>query len=129
MPEVISIIADLAAIGSLIVAVCVHWQIVSRDRKRETIAEFNKIRDKYHDINYSSSDKEKKAYLTELERFCVGINQGIYDLDILTKMSKTLLLSQHAYLKNFVAERRDALGQVTAYSEYISVIEKLKTNK
>ena len=126
MPEVISIIADLAAIGSLIVAVCVHRQIVSRDCKRETIAEFNKIRDKYHDINYSSSDEEKKAYLTELERFCVGINQGIYDLDILAKMSKTLLLSQYAYLKNFVTERRDALDQETAYSEYVVIMKKLE---
>lgn len=129
MPEIISLIADFASIGSLIVAIFVHWRIVSRDRKRETIAEFNKIRDKYPNINFSSSYDEKLAYLKELERFCVGVNQGIYDLDILAKMSRSLLVSQFAYMKNLVKERREDLEQESAYSEYIIVMNKLESKK
>ena len=125
--ETISMLADFAAIGSLVVTLCVHWRIVYRDRKRETIAEFNRIRNKYPDINSYSSEKEKTAYLTELERFCVGVNSNIYDHKILAKMSKSFLMSQYSYLKEFVSQRKEVNGQETAYIEYTKVMEKFES--
>ena len=47
----------------------------------------------------SSGYKELSGYLAEIERFCVGINEGIYDFDTFYKLSHGYFDSDKGMLK------------------------------
>ena len=76
------------------------------------------------------SDGDKLDYIKELEFFATGINQKIYDLEIVNKMSGSRLISQYDIaLKKIVKQRRKGKENSTAYIEYEQMIEQLRKLK
>ena len=61
-----------------------------------------------------------------MELFCVGISEGIYDLDIVRKMSGNMLVKQYdKYMRSFMLTKRK---HKKSYENYEKVMEKLKNS-
>lgn len=120
----VEILADWAAVAGAITSVVVYCQTLQRDRKLATINKVNEIRCKYPEVDPLPEDG-KLQYLREMEFLCTGINEGIYDLNILKRMSGRLFLSQYNNLKPFLQKREENPKAKDAWSEYKSVMEKL----
>ena len=74
-----------------------------------------------------ASNDDRLEYLKEMERFCVGINNKIYDIEIVRDMSGHLLVKQYdSYMKDLVQSRRELRSKFSAYERYEETIEKLK---
>lgn len=102
-------IADIAQIVSAVVAVLsfagsviVYRRTLNRERKLDTIKMLSEIRMKQPKV-FGLSYKAKKDYIKELEFFATGVNQKIYDIKIVNKMSGSKLIYQYEkYLKKII---------------------------
>lgn len=117
-----------------VISIWTHKAIVNRDRKMNTIKHLREIRMKYPNITDSklkhlANEKVKNIrlqYLNEMEFFCVGISEGIYDLDIVRKMSGNMLVKQYdKYMRSFMLTKRK---HKKSYENYEKVMEKLKNS-
>lgn len=124
--SICEILTTLAACASVIASVWVHRSTLRRSKKLETIKKLSKLRDDYPELDELTYE-EKFNYLKELEFFCTGINEKIYDIHILKKMSGKLFLSQYRnVMRDFIAERRSQSSTAkNAWKEYEAVIMKL----
>lgn len=121
----IEIVAGLAAVVGAIVSVVVYKQTLNRDKKLATINIINEIRNKYPRVS-KLSWCERQSYLREMEFLCTGINEGIYELSILKRMSGRLFLSQYRIIKPYLEARRKTKPSAEeAWHEYESVMQKL----
>ena len=73
------------------------------DLQRSTLSKINlwmpsEIKEATEDKK-SDGYKELSSYLAEIERFCVGINEGIYDFDTFYKLSHGYFDSEIGLLK------------------------------
>ncbi len=116
------------------ISIWTHKAIVNRDRKMNTIKHLSEIRIKYPNITDSrlkhlakgKGENIRLQYLNEMEFFCVGISEGIYDLDIVRKMSGNMLVKQYdKYMRNFMLTKRK---HKKSYENYEKVMEKLKNS-
>ena len=131
--DTIEIIVDIAQIVSAVVAVLsfagsviVYRRTLNRERKLDTIKILSEIRMKYPKVA-GLSYKAKKKYIKELEFFATGINQKIYDIKIVNKMSGSKLIYQYEkYLKRTIKVIRKGKEDSKAYIEYEKMINKLK---
>ena len=126
--EIISFLADLAAVVGALISVLVYYDTVSRDRKASTIDHYAELRDKYPQLIEEFTEEQKFAYLKDLEFFCTGINEGIYDLRVLKRMCGKRLIRQydnvmHAYIEQ--RRQQSATGK-KAWVEYEKTILRLK---
>jgi len=80
--------------------------------------------------NSATTDKERLDYLKEMERFCTGVNNKIYDLNIISQMSGNLLIKQYDhYMYDIINQRRESIYEEWKYIQYEKVIRKLKMRR
>lgn len=121
---VIELIGNIAAVIGAIISVSVYGNTVKREKKILTIETFSKIREKY---KKEISENDRTKFLKEMEFFCVGINEGIYDINIIKKMSGKLLLEQYDGMKPYIKERKATHQDPECYwCEYEKVMQKLQ---
>lgn len=100
--SIANIIAAVLGVGAAIFGVCTYFKDRKRGRKKDTLDAYdvlqketlNKINTWFPSeikeaIEDTTSDgfKELSGYLANINRFCVGINEGIYDFDTFYKLS------------------------------------------
>lgn len=125
----VQIISAVAAVGSFAGSVIAYRRTLNRERKLDTIKMLSEIRIKYPKI-FGLSYKAKKKYIKELEFFATGVNQKIYDIKIVSKMSGSRFIYQYEkYLKKIIKRIRKGKEDSKAYIEYKEMINKLKKNK
>ena len=118
-------ISALAAVAALVVTVIIYRKTLVRECKLDTLRTLSELRIKYPSIK-EMSDGDKLHYVQELEFFATGINQGIYNIDIVKAMSGNRLISQYdRHLKKFIEERKKG-NKNKAYIEYQKMIMELK---
>ena len=77
------------------------------------------------------------SYLNALERVACGVNEGLYDMDVISKMSGKLLISQYdSFFNVFIPNRKNFSERSSIqdeyndendyFNEYITMIEHLK---
>ena len=74
-------------------------------------------------------DHQKLEYLNELEYFSVGVNQKIYDIDVVIKMSGHRLIRQYDnWMRSFIDDRRKRFDHqhTNAYKELVIMMDKIK---
>lgn len=130
--DIETIISIIGIILATVISLYSHKQIIKRDLKSNTMEQLSKIRSENPNLysvktaNCASEDelKEKRLkYLKKMEFFCLGINEGVFSIEIATKMSGHLLVKQYSnYMKRF-AKSRQVKG--FEYSDYIIVMEKM----
>ena len=120
-------IGDMAAVVACVISVVVYKHTVSREARTETIRQLTLLRSKYPKVSWLTK-KQKINYLRDMEFFCTGVNEGLYHLRIVKKMSGRRLLNQYnGGMKEFMLERRSGQSHPEdTYVEYEKVMEKLK---
>lgn len=100
--DIAQIVSAGVAVLSFAGSVIVYRRTLNRERKLDTIKMLSEIRMKYPKI-FGLSYKAKKKYIKELEFFATGVNQKIYDIKIVSKMSGSRLIYQYEkYLKKII---------------------------
>ena len=126
--NVIAIIAIVVSVCGVFVSAIIYLHTVNREKKILTIKEFLKIREKYPNLSSDYvTDEVRLDYLKEMERFCVGVDNNIYDLKIITDMSGHLLVKQYdSYMEDFILSRRKGESEHWKYNRYEDTIKKIK---
>lgn len=131
---VAAIVAAVAAVAGVFVSAITYRNSVSRNRKIETLKEFSSIRERYPNVSPDApqpvNDATRTEYLKAMERFCTGVNLGLYDIEVVKNISGQMLVTQYEnYMGNFVAEKREKSKTIPPedlYCQYEDVIKKLK---
>lgn len=127
-----SVIGAFGTVLAAGIAAITYIDTVGRESKLETIKELSRIRSQFSDLS-SASDEERTEYLKEMERFCTGINLGLYDINTLITMAGSMLTTQYNdYMKDLIENKREHARNAKPekiYSEYESVIKKVSRNK
>ena len=127
--DIAQIVSAGVAVLSFAGSVIVYRKTLNRERKLDTIKMLLEIRMKYSKV-CGLSYKAKKKYIKELEFFATGVNQKIYDIKIVNKMSGSKLIYQYEkYLKKIIKRIRKGKEDSKAYIEYEKMINKLKKYK
>ena len=127
--DIAQIVSAGVAVLSFAGSVIVYRKTLNRERKLDTIKMLLEIRMKYPKV-CGLSYKAKKKYIKELEFFATGVNQKIYDIKIVNKMSGSKLIYQYEkYLKKIIKRIRKGKEHSKAYIEYEKMINKLKKYK
>ncbi|QHI71759.1 DUF4760 domain-containing protein [Aminipila terrae] len=118
------------AIG-VIISVIIYYRMTRRTLILETIKEYSNIRNKYS--NPSDNDiipeDKRKAYLQEMERFCTGIQLGLYDINTLSKISGHRLIEQYKKYGKVIIEESKMKKDTEAdslYCQYETTIKELQ---
>lgn len=129
------IVSAIGTVSAAIIAVLTYRASVKRQRKQDTIREFSAIREEYPNLSPKApnpvSDEERIKYLKEMERFCTGVNVGLYDICVVNKMAGAMLITQYdSYMKGLIQGRKKRTKQNAdendIYSEYTEFIERLR---
>ena len=67
---------------------------MNKQRKIDTLNELASIRVKYPTFKMIAN-QEKIEYIQRMEFFALGVNEGIYDISIVKKMSRKVLINQY----------------------------------
>lgn len=124
--QICGIISGISAAIAIIISISIYLHGLNRERKHDTLNRFAEIRKKFFNTK-SLDDKEKLKYLNELEYFATGVNNKIYDIKIVKKMSGSRLIRQYNdWIADFIQLRRSRFGNEKTYNEYEQMIKKLK---
>lgn len=124
--QVCQIISGISAAIAIIVSIVFYRRSLNRERKTDTLRNLSVIRRKYFNTKRLDDD-EKLQYVNELEYFATGINEKVYDIAIVKKMSGSRLVRQYDnWAKDFIMKRRDMFGNSKTYCEYENMIKDLK---
>ncbi len=127
---IIAAVGFLVAFASLIVTIRANAKNRKRESTIQTMHKLIPIRDQYTNMR-NSSDEERKNYLRNMEYFATGVNNDVYSIQIVNKMSGGLLVRQYDdYLREYIEEARRHTGvevrSEQKYYEYEKMIQKLK---
>ena len=119
--DIAQIASALAAVGSFVGSIVVYKRSVNRECKLETLRKLTELRMKYPSMDEISYD-DRLDYIKELEFFAIGINQKVYDLEIVNKMSGSRLISQYNIALEEIVSKRLIFKYDRKYSDYLLVV-------
>ena len=104
--DICQIITALIAVAGFMLSILVYNNTLNRERRLDTLKTLSELRVKYPNTK-RMSEKEKSEYIRALEFFATGVNQEIYDIKIVKKMSGNRLVKQYnENLKELVEQKR-----------------------
>lgn len=80
------IASGISAAVAVVISIAIYRHGLNRERRTDTLKNLSEIRRQYFNTK-TLDDKEKLKYLNELEYFATGVNEKIYDIKIVKKMS------------------------------------------
>lgn len=120
------IISGMSAVVAIIISIALYRHGLNRERRTDTLKNLSEIRRRYFNTK-ALDEKEKLKYLNELEYFATGVNEKIYDINIVKKMSGSRLIRQYDnWIAEFIQVRRSQFGNNRAYCEYEKMIKTIK---
>lgn len=118
---VIGWIGVIISIVSVVISVKTYYDNLNKQRKIDTLNVLSSIRVEYPSFNMLSNER-KLEYMQKMEFLALGVHEGIYDIDIVKKMSRKRLLSQY---EEVVAKYFNE-NNIKDYSEYRNLMEEIK---
>lgn len=123
---VCEILNVISATTAIIISIVFYRHSLNRERRTDTLKSLSEIRRQYFNTK-TLNDKEKLKYINELEYFATGVNEKIYDIKIVKKMSGSRLIKQYeSWIADFIQVRRSKFGNNLTYIEYEKMIKRLK---
>ena len=114
-------IGVIISIVSVVISVKTYYDNLNKQRKIDTLNVLSSIRVEYPSFNMLSNER-KLEYMQKMEFLALGVHEGIYDIDIVKKMSRKRLLSQY---EEVVAKYFNE-NNIKDYSEYRNLMEEIK---
>lgn len=142
-----TIAAAVLIVPQIAVAVYSIYQTNKRDRMKTTLDYYEKvnqeikrekreIKEKYgptltkevsHQIHNERIDASKvNKILNSYERLSLGANLGVYDINVLSKISGKLLIENYERFREYIEYRRELKKSHTAWIEFEKLILELK---
>ncbi len=144
MGDVSGIIALVISIITAVILFLTFVQDHRRRKKQATIEYYQRICELLYEISGRITKKSKvmpmtfenisadpeflhevRYFLTTYERFCVGINTGIYDIHIVERMTGNYLPEMYEKLSSYIGGNRRDQRKVDSYIELQEVIRKI----
>ena len=114
-----------------------------RRRKQSTIEYMNQIRDIYRSVDRKLTEKygkkslnpedvekadmaDLREFLSVLEHLSVGVNTGVYDVNLVNRMSGTFLLHTHDRVRPYINHARKERDSKTLYQEFGAMCRKIR---
>lgn len=123
--DICQIITALIAVAGFVLSVIIYKRTLNRERRLDTLKTLSELR-----VKFSKPGTTNTKYLKALEFFATGVNQGIYDINIVKKMSGNRLVKQYdENLRDLVEKKRqkkDGSIDSEAYVQYETMIEELR---
>lgn len=144
-----NIITGICSIVAIVISILVYLNGLKRETEKETIKELSKIRRKFYDIDdfinhipkdiikdinnlkaYFLKEENKKEYsklkmyFKKLENFAIGVNEKLYDVKIVNKMSGRKLCHQYNILEIWIDKIVDSYPK--KYQEFRIMINNIK---
>lgn len=133
IPIVISVIA-------LILTILQYFGEYRRKKKQDTLEAYNDLQGKVftklnelrkeYPVVIADRSFAKRAeiteYLARIERFCVGVNLGIYDFKTLKRCGGAYFVRLFFYLKPVILDKRNRNDGGSHYDEFERVAMKMK---
>lgn len=134
------ICALIISILAFLLSVFQFFRDSSRQKNEATLIAYNELQndvfsnlvqyslDNMPDIKYGDEKwTQFTIYLAKLERFSVGVNTGIYSIDILNHLGGAYYIRQFEKLKPIIDEKRNA-NRVNGshYDEFEKTVNRLK---
>lgn len=124
--QVCEIVSGISTAVAIIISIILYRHGLNRERRIDTLKNLSEIRRRYFNTKILD-DKEKLKYLNELEYFATGVNEKIYDIKIVKKMSGSRLIKQYDnWAVDFIQVRKSQFENNNAYLEYEKMIKRLK---
>ncbi|MGN0107574.1 MAG: hypothetical protein ACI4A5_07760 [Hominilimicola sp.] len=92
--KICTILSGIAAAVAIFISIGLYIHGLNRERIVITLKDFSEIRKKYFNTK-NLDNKEKLKYLNELEYFATDVNEQIYDIKLVKKMSASRLIRQY----------------------------------
>ena len=142
-----SLITSIITAACLVVQTNIFWRTMRADherrKKQATIEYVNSIREHYRPISRRLIDKfddkviniddmdeqikqDIREFLSIVEHLSVGVNTGIYDLEILFRMSEFYFISMFEKLSPYIYDRRQKRSNNTLYCEFEIMVSDIK---
>lgn len=118
---VIEWIGVIISIVSVVISVKTYYDNYNKQKKIDTLNLLSEIRVEYPSFNTLSNER-KLEYMQKMEFLALGVHEGIYDIDIVKKMSRKRLLSQY---EEVIAKYFNE-NNIKEYSEYRNLMEEIK---
>lgn len=119
-------------------ATTTYKESVDKQRVQATLSAFPQIRKENGELILEMADLEGirerelliKRYMSQMEHFAVGINEGAYDIAAVNRMSGGMLVTQYEkYIRDFITMRKEKpqknLEPGKKYCEYETMMKKL----
>jgi len=144
----ISIFAATISLISLFVSIKSYIQDHKRRKKQATIEFYNTICDELYDISASidqvlggteptvdniQNNTQLKADVTKMlstyERFSVGVNSGVFDLDLTDRMAGSYLIVLLSKFLPYIQEIRKDASRKCSYVEFEHLVIKIEERR
>ena len=146
--ELVAIIISILTLLGLLIQIHLSWREMRADherrKKQATLEYVNSIRAIYRSIagkldqqfgrdnviNIDDIDEEVKCDIQELlsviEHLAVGGNTGVYDLQILERMSGAYFVRIHDKLSPYIRHRQTITRSTRTFCEFEAMVEDIK---
>lgn len=129
MGQIVDILSMIVSIIAITISIFTYFHGLNRERRTDTLKSFEEIRKKYYNT-VNLNEPKKIEYLNELEFFATGVNEKIYDIRIVEKMSGSRLINQYEkWAAELIQDRKAKYGNSKSYCEYEKMIKSLKYKK
>ena len=126
-------ISNVLSAISIMVAVITFLFNFVRTKKVETMREIDKlfelsgelkgktVRDDYQDY---------VAYMREVERFAIGVNEGLYYRSVVSRQASILLFNQYDnFIREIIEQRRKQFKRADYYQNIEKLMHRIKREK
>lgn len=126
-------ISNVLSAISIMVAVITFLVNFVRTKKVETMREIDKlfelsgelkgktVRDDYQDY---------VAYMREVERFAIGVNEGLYYRSVVSRQASILLFNQYDnFIREIIEQRRKQFKRADYYQNIEKLMHRIKREK
>lgn len=136
------IAAFVISVIAVVITIAQYFAQTRRSRMQDTLDAYNDLQDRvFEKINQISRElsqdetlnicdskyrNEITGYLANIERFCVGINTGIYDKKTVKRCGGKYLCKIYGILWPVIEEKRNREPDIPHYNEFEKTIEKLR---
>lgn len=134
--EVIALIVSVLALG---LSILQFFKESSRQKKEATLNAYNVLQNevfselkKYDLGNIKKGDDgwdDITICLAKIENFAVGINTGIYSLNILNSLGGGFFINQYEKLLPIISKKREEDKKTKHYNEFETVVNDLRTKR
>jgi hypothetical protein len=142
--EIFELIISICTLGIALSALCIANKTMKADHERRkkqvTLKELNEIRTIHYndfveinklllkELNSLTNEQTQKLakILGVIERFSVGVNTGVYDIQITNRVYGGFFITKYERFSEYIKKRRKTSGNFNLFSDFEKMYDDIK---